>query len=209
MSIQSVRRLLMAANVVSVLLLVLIATAFMHPQSRSRRDRKWPSFTIEWRQAIDLSTLGQTEHACVPLGARPRVSAVAESPTGPDAAPIRLADLGTVLAVVAARSSHSDDLRTSITFRRNSGEVHTLAVGDALETKPHPRFGSYVRVPARYRLVACDPKAPDGAAIHLLFDTDCDGVDLQRMDWDCRADSAAAELRGVVIAASELDHAQD
>lgn len=188
MSIQFLRGLIGAIDVVCAVAMVGIVVALSQFRADMDSPRKWQSFTIDRAGVINLSTLGQTAFTGIPLGLWRSPERETDAPEAPVSEErTRMEDLGTILGVVAVKHGGTDGLQSSITFRKKSGDVETLAIGDAIETRAHPHFGTLIRVPAKYQLVACNADPKDAAIAHIVFDMECDRSELQEVVWNSRS----------------------
>ena len=198
MSIVSWRRLLLFAQIASVVALIVAAIEWRLHSARMERERAWPEFiaerVTETEDPIDAPIVVDRPIGRFPL-AQPR-----ESEAVPAAKPLveRLAELGEIIGSVVAIENGRDGIRSSITFRRTSGEISTIAVGEALETRPHPDLGPAIRLPVRYRFVGCEQES---GATFFVFDTLCDGTRIERIQWMAASPSlkSAGRLRGIVV----------
>jgi len=171
---------MLLAQIASVVALVFAVVEWRLHTARMESERAWPGFVAERITEIEkrMDALDVTD---IPIGRFPLAQQrEAEAVAEPKPLAKRLAELGQITGSVVSIEDGSDGIRSSITFRRTNGDISTIAVGEALETGPHPDLGPAIRVPVRYEFVGCQV---ENGAIYFVFDTFCDGTSIERIQW--------------------------
>jgi len=184
MSIGFLKRLLLLLNVAAVLVLGAAAYGFYeHRKSMKQGDWRPPTFEP------DVTKIGpnvvRIEHIDAPLGRFPEEveKKVVEKKEEPkeDIESV-LQRLGEITSAVVVYPPYDDENRPTITFKLKSGKKRVLALNEALEERPHPKYPRYM-VPVRYQFIGCEPDPENPGADYFLFDMRCDGTDIQKMRW--------------------------
>lgn len=74
------------------------------------------------------------------------------------------------------------DVTPTISFRYTNGRVRTLRLGEALVTKPDPRYRGLVRVPVAWKFLGCERDGVTGKT-YFVFDVHCDGKRIVELEW--------------------------
>jgi len=116
-------------------------------------------------------------HISMPLGWAERPARSEPPPPEPDSP----TDLGRVAGVVWAEQP-CGEVRPTVVFVFGDGSKRAVALGEALEERPHPdplyRRAGFT-VPYRYRFVGCER---NGDRLEILFDVRCDGSRIERFE---------------------------
>lgn len=196
MSVGTLKRLLTLVNLLAVLGLGSTAYAFYSHRQDLKKAYQPPDFksTQGMRAGIGAADM---QFTTIPLGRYPEPAS--EEPKPKEEAPVQaietvLQQLGKITNAVVVFPPY-DNARPSITFLLRDGTTRTLALGEAIQNKPHPDKAyadAGVTVPDRYIFVGCEIDAKDGMA-YFLFDMAGDGKTIERARWT-REDVGGVEL---------------
>ncbi|MHC4952697.1 MAG: PDZ domain-containing protein [Planctomycetota bacterium] len=193
MSVGSLKRFLVILNLAALLGLSGTAYGFWKHGSylkdtREMTPNEWPDFTFKPATSGAVGDLGVIKNIRLPLGIYPKEpEKVAKKDDEPKISPIEsvLRNLGEIIGAVAFLGPYDEGngFKPSITFKLKDNSIRTLALGEAIETRPHPDFGKMYPVPYRYKFVGCERDEKDPTLTYFLFDMKCDDTDIQRVKW--------------------------
>ncbi|MHC4224761.1 MAG: hypothetical protein ACYSX0_10220 [Planctomycetota bacterium] len=116
-------------------------------------------------------------HVSMPLGWAERPERSEPRRPEPDAPTA----LGRVAGIVWAEQP-GGTIRPTVVFAFKDGSKRAIALGEALEDRPHPdplyRRAGFT-APHRYRFVGCEAH---GERLEILFDVECDGSRIERFE---------------------------
>lgn len=201
MSVGSLKRLLLLANLGAVLLLGVVAFSFLGHKSAMGEPTKRPVFAPE-PIVGGGERIGAIDHVTMKLGRFPEAAATTtETPTEEALPEIEsvLARLGTIVgAIVVYPPYDPKGLLPSIIFEPKGQPTKRMSItlGQALTERPHPnpelaRHG--YTVPVAHKFVGCEIDPENSGWTYFLFDMKCDGTDIQKAHWSGEGPKKAFE----------------
>lgn len=194
MSIGFLKRLLLLLNVTAVLMISGAAYAFVSHREEMREPFHPPTFAIP----IITSNNGgaRISDIGIPLGNFPKKVEAPTEVNTPDTKPdieSVLSKLGSIKAAIVAYEPY-DSIKPAIIFELTGqgGKMRTIHVGEALESRDHPKYGSLVQIPVHYLFVRCEPDPENPDWTYFVFDMNCDGKDIQKAHWKGEGEEAKA-----------------
>ncbi|MHC4938816.1 MAG: PDZ domain-containing protein [Planctomycetota bacterium] len=187
MSVGALKKLLVILNIGAVLALAATAWGFWGHRQYLQGPHEWPDFAFT--AAVLTDEVGQIGDISMTLGLFPKKVEVAKTTEEEKVEAIVsvLDRLGKITGAIAPENPFAEGSsnRAAIIFKLNDGgKIRILALGEAIETRPHPKYrGAEFAIPYRYKFVACrrDEKNPD--TMYFDFDMKCDGTDIQSVTW--------------------------
>lgn len=190
MSVGSLKRILLIVNVLALLGLSGTAYGFWSHRQALQAEHSWPDFTIAATRGTGAADVGKIKNINLTLGKfpepkKPVEATETEEPTEEILSVLKR--LGDIIGAVVFYPPYGDatGFRPSISFKLTGGtqDIRTIAVGEALETRPHPELGKAFQIPHRYQFVRCERDPEDPTATYFVFDMKLDGTDIQKVKW--------------------------
>jgi len=189
MSVGSLKRLLIFVNLAAVLGLSGTAFGFWNHRRTLAEQRKWPDFTIAAVRGAGAGDVGKIKNLNLPLGKfpvekKPSEATEPEKPTEEILSVI--ARKGEIIGAVVFYPPYDNasGFKPSISFKlKAGGEIVTIAMGEALETRDHPDLGKAFQIPKLYLFAGCERDPKDPKTTYFLFDMTLDGSNIQRVKW--------------------------
>lgn len=203
MSIGFLKRLLLLLNIGAVLMIAGAAYGFVSHRGEMRDTFDAPGFavpTLPPRGAnLRIEQIGRQ------LGLYPKKAEPTEQKAPEEEAPVIesvLAKLGSIKAAIVAYEPY-DEIRPAIIFelKGQGGKMRTIHVGEAIESRDHPEYGSVVQVPVHYKFIRCEPDPENPEWTYFVFDMNCDGKDIQKAHW--KGEGEENEKTSTVMADSD------
>ena len=199
MSVGSLKRLLIFVNLAAVLGLSGTAFGFWSHRRTLAEQRKWPDFTIAAVRGTGAGDVGKIKNLNLTLGKFPveKKPAEATEPEKPTEEILSvIARMGEIIGAVVFYPPYDNasGFKPSISFKlKAGGEIVTIAMGEALETRDHPDLGKAYQVPHLYQFVGCERDPKDRNVTYFRFDMKLERDDTGSI-WV--TDSEAAEESG-------------
>ncbi|MDH3592073.1 MAG: PDZ domain-containing protein [Planctomycetota bacterium] len=182
-----IKRLLTLANLAGVVAIGLAVWGFWAHSQTMKTSYETPVFVADVKAPPPYT--GRIDAIKMQLGRFPK--AVERGPEVPVEKPAE--DLGTVLSRLGTITNAIvtyppyTGVWPTISFELknplpNGDKVLVLGLGEALETKPHPR-SDLIRVPYRYKFIRCEPDPEHPGWTYFVFDVNCDGKEEQKTRW--------------------------
>ncbi|MFQ5844019.1 MAG: hypothetical protein ACE5JG_03435 [Planctomycetota bacterium] len=186
MTVGNIKRSLTLLNAVAVLAVSATAYAFVRHRGRLGEPSTPPSFQPSLEGAPPFASA--TQNIGIPLG---RYKDPIKAEAGPAKPEPKQEDLRTALQKIgeikgAVVVYQPYPPYPSILFKyHNKPDPVAIAVGEALETRPHPDpvRAKFERVPAHYLFLGCQPDPKRPGWTYFVFDIDCDGKRIERLHW--------------------------
>jgi hypothetical protein len=186
MSVGAIKKLLVLVNFLAVLGLAGTAYGFWSHREYLNGPHEWPDFGYTPDRIDD--EVGQIENTNMVLGRFPvkveEKPVEVEQPKEEKIESVleRLGEITSTITILPPYRPGGE--RPAITFkRRDNGELLTLALGDAIDNKPHPIFGDRMPIPVRYKFIGCEADPDNSQITYFLFDMKCDETDIQKIAW--------------------------
>lgn len=190
MSIGLLKRLLLLLNVVAILVIASAAYGFVSHRGEIQESWSAPDFAVPTLRPPGANI--RIEQISLQLGRfpKPEVKTDVEETTERKEIESVLAQLGTITNAIVVYEPY-DDIVPAIIFKmKQGGGIRTIRVGEALETRPHAKYGTLSPQPVRYKFVGCEPDPRNEDWTYFIFDMYCDGKDLQKAHWKREGEEA-------------------
>lgn len=198
MSVGALKKLLVVLNLVAILALGATAWGFWNHRQYLNGPHEWPDFAFT--AAVITDSVGQIGDTNMTLGLFPvevEKKPTEEKPAEEEIIGV-LQKLGTITGAIVSYppyDQHSSD-RPAIIFKlREGGTIRTLALGEAIETRPHPKYkGAEFAIPYRYQFIACEQDKDNPRVTNFVFDMRCDKTDIQKVPWQGDVEAHALKM---------------